>query len=214
MLGILFVLLIVFHEIKYLYISLEVSFILFQVINIQPTFSSLSSEVILAKAPPKRELKRQGRAVSEESNSTDTSEGSSHDGYFPLKVRGGLFRRLGGYQVSIDEIGNVNGVYFITESFIKYCFQPDLVCLVPWRNLSQPEAITAMALNSSYGIIALGFDFPITVLLHIILRDLIFGTFLLVMIGCGQLVLDFLILNFFIIKCSHQALCFQAHQQA
>lgn len=55
-----------------------------------------------AKAPsPKRELKRQGATISVESNSSDTSEGSTHDGYFPLKVRGGLVRRLAGYQVGI-----------------------------------------------------------------------------------------------------------------
>ncbi|KAL3997357.1 LLGL2 family protein [Acanthocheilonema viteae] len=108
------------------------------VINIPSAFSFLSSNMESTKASsPKRELRRQGTAISEESNSTDTSEGSTQDGYFPLKVRGGVVRRLAGYQ-------------------------PDLVCLVPWKNVSQPETITAMALNSAYGIIALGTSTSLT----------------------------------------------------
>ncbi|EFO24863.2 hypothetical protein LOAG_03620 [Loa loa] len=109
------------------------------VINIPAAFSFLPGSVELTKTSPKRELKRQGTAISVESNSTDTSEGSTHDGYFPLKVRGGVLRRLAGYQ-------------------------PDLVCMVPWRNVSQPEAITAMALNSAYGIIALGTSGSLTLI--------------------------------------------------
>ncbi|MCP9264101.1 STB5L [Dirofilaria immitis] len=85
------------------------------------------------------EITRQGTAISVESNSTDTSEGSTHDGYFPLKVRGGVLRKFAGYQ-------------------------PDLVCMIPWRNISQPETITAMALNSAYGIIALGTSMSLTLI--------------------------------------------------
>ncbi|VDM45970.1 unnamed protein product [Toxocara canis] len=33
---------------------------------------------------------------------------------------------------------------------------PELVCLIPWKNASQPEKITALALNSAYGILAIG----------------------------------------------------------
>ncbi|VDP22050.1 unnamed protein product [Onchocerca flexuosa] len=110
------------------------------VINIPSVFSVLSSNVELAKpSSPKRELKRQGTAISMESNSTDTSEGSTQDGYFPLKVKGGVLRRVAGYQ-------------------------PDLVCMVPWRNVSQPEKITSMALNSAYGIIALGTSASLTLI--------------------------------------------------
>uniref|UniRef100_A0A1I8EI81 LLGL domain-containing protein n=1 Tax=Wuchereria bancrofti TaxID=6293 RepID=A0A1I8EI81_WUCBA len=110
------------------------------VINIPSTFSFLSSNVESNKTSPKRELRRQGTAISVESNSTDTSEGSTNDGYFPLKVKGGVLRRLAGYQGHL----------------------PDLVCMVPWRNASQPEAITAVALNSAYGIIALGTSASLT----------------------------------------------------
>lgn len=80
----------------------RVIFLLFQVINVPSVFSSSSSNIESIEAsPPKRELKRQGAAISVESNSTDTSEGSTHDGYFPLKVRGGVIRKLAGYQVSM-----------------------------------------------------------------------------------------------------------------
>ncbi|VDM30802.1 unnamed protein product [Toxocara canis] len=46
-----------------------------------------------------RELRRQGKTVSQESHSTDTSEGSVADEFIPLKVRGGALRRPAGYQV-------------------------------------------------------------------------------------------------------------------
>ncbi|VDN52570.1 unnamed protein product, partial [Dracunculus medinensis] len=79
-----------------------------------------------------KELRRQGKAISQESSySTDTSEGSNYSDYFPLKVRGGALRRPAGYQ-------------------------PELVCLIPWRNSAQSEVITSLALNSVYGIIAIG----------------------------------------------------------
>uniref|UniRef100_F1KQ48 Syntaxin-binding protein 5-like protein n=1 Tax=Ascaris suum TaxID=6253 RepID=F1KQ48_ASCSU len=78
-----------------------------------------------------RELRRQGKAISQDSHSTDTSEGSSTDQFIPLKVRGGALRRPAGYQ-------------------------PELVCLIPWKSASQPEQISSMALNSAYGILAIG----------------------------------------------------------
>lgn len=48
-----------------------------------------------------RELRRQGKAISQDSHSTDTSEGSTTDQFIPLKVRGGALRRPAGYQVYI-----------------------------------------------------------------------------------------------------------------
>ncbi|VDK87992.1 unnamed protein product, partial [Litomosoides sigmodontis] len=41
---------------------------------------------------------------------------------------------------------------------------PDLACMVPWRNASQPETITALAFNSAYGIIALGTSASLTLI--------------------------------------------------
>lgn len=61
--------------------------------------ASSSYEEHTSRLSPKRELKRQGKTTSMDSNSTDTSEGSIQDGYFPLKVRGGALRRPAGYQV-------------------------------------------------------------------------------------------------------------------
>lgn len=34
--------------------------------------------------------------------------------------------------------------------------QPELVCQIPWVNNEKPEQLTAIALNSAYGIIAIG----------------------------------------------------------
>uniref|UniRef100_A0A0N5AYR2 V-SNARE coiled-coil homology domain-containing protein n=1 Tax=Syphacia muris TaxID=451379 RepID=A0A0N5AYR2_9BILA len=69
--------------------------------------------------------------TSRDSHSTTTSEGSSNGDYFPLKVRGGSMRRPAGYQ-------------------------PEMVCMIPWRSCSQPETVTALALNSAYGFVAFG----------------------------------------------------------
>ncbi|VDK51516.1 unnamed protein product [Anisakis simplex] len=78
------------------------------------------------------ELRRQAKAVSQESRSTDTSEGGSIcDEFVPFKVRGGALRRPAGYQ-------------------------PDLVCLIPWKSATQAEQVTALALNSAYGTLAIG----------------------------------------------------------
>jgi hypothetical protein len=79
-----------------------------------------------------RELKRQTEAVaSRDSHSTDTSVGSQAAEQLPLKVRGGALRRPAGYQ-------------------------PELVCQIPWIAGQTPEKITAIALNSAYGVIAIG----------------------------------------------------------
>ncbi|VDM96940.1 unnamed protein product [Thelazia callipaeda] len=107
------------------------------VINIPCAFNSLSSNEDCAKISTKKELKRQGKAISVDSNSTDTSEGSIEDGFFPMKVRGGVLRRPAGYQ-------------------------PDLVCMFPWINGSQADDITAIALNSAYGVIAIGTSMTLT----------------------------------------------------
>ncbi|KAI3413421.1 hypothetical protein GPALN_010914 [Globodera pallida] len=65
------------------------------------------------------------------SHSTDTSLGSHYAEMTPLKVRGGVLRRPAGYQ-------------------------PELVCQIPWINGSRPERVTALALNSAHGLVALG----------------------------------------------------------
>ncbi|KAI6182412.1 Syntaxin-binding protein 5 [Aphelenchoides bicaudatus] len=82
---------------------------------------------------PRVELRRQTDVgVSHDSqHSTDTSCGSQIAESIPVKVRGGHVRRPAGYQ-------------------------PELVCQIPWVNGETPEQLTAIALNSSYGIIAIG----------------------------------------------------------
>lgn len=72
------------------------------------------------------------------------------------------------YILGINSFKNYifESIPFNTEPLMKYYFQPDLVCMVPWRNASQPEEITAMALNSAYGIIALGLAY-FFLLLHV-----------------------------------------------
>ncbi|XP_015585069.1 syntaxin-binding protein 5 isoform X2 [Cephus cinctus] len=50
---------------------------------------------------------------------------------YPLKVKGGLQKRAAGFQAT-------------------------LICLTPWINGEQPENITALSLNSSYGLLAYG----------------------------------------------------------
>jgi syntaxin-binding protein 5 len=80
------------------------------------------------------ELRRQTENVGqsrESQNSTDTSVGSQLGESIPIKVRGGHLRRPAGYQ-------------------------PELVCQIPWPNNETPEQLTAIALNSTYGVIAIG----------------------------------------------------------
>uniref|UniRef100_A0A7E4VTC4 V-SNARE coiled-coil homology domain-containing protein n=1 Tax=Panagrellus redivivus TaxID=6233 RepID=A0A7E4VTC4_PANRE len=80
-----------------------------------------------------RELRRQlETSESRDSHSTATSTGSDNTEYVPVRVRGGACRRPAGYQ-------------------------PELVCQIPWiSNGTAPEKITAMALNSAYGVLAIG----------------------------------------------------------
>uniref|UniRef100_A0A914BVM7 V-SNARE coiled-coil homology domain-containing protein n=1 Tax=Acrobeloides nanus TaxID=290746 RepID=A0A914BVM7_9BILA len=79
------------------------------------------------------ELKRQVEAVlSNDSRSTITTECSEEvENLTPIKVRGGALRRPAGYQ-------------------------PELLCQIPWGEGHVPEKITAMALNSAYGVVAIG----------------------------------------------------------
>ncbi|KAI1721622.1 LLGL2 domain-containing protein [Ditylenchus destructor] len=78
-------------------------------------------------------LRRQAdtSSSSRDSHSTDTSSGSQVAEQLPIKVRGGALRRPAGYQ-------------------------PELVCQIPWIGGLTPEKVTAMALNSAYGIVAIG----------------------------------------------------------
>uniref|UniRef100_A0A915DFG0 Lethal giant larvae homologue 2 domain-containing protein n=1 Tax=Ditylenchus dipsaci TaxID=166011 RepID=A0A915DFG0_9BILA len=84
-------------------------------------------------SPSPRELRRQHDTVtsSRDSHSTDTSFGSQAADQMPLKVRGGALRRPAGYQ-------------------------PELVCQIPWIGGHTPERITAISLNSAYGVLAIG----------------------------------------------------------
>lgn len=91
------------------------------------------------------ELKRQIEAVmSNDSHSTIATECSEEaENLTPIKVRGGALRRPAGYQV-------------ILPSIHPNSFQPELVCLIPWADGQVPEKITAMALSSAYGVLAIG----------------------------------------------------------
>ncbi|KAK6055348.1 hypothetical protein COOONC_07145, partial [Cooperia oncophora] len=64
-------------------------------------------------------------------NSPDTSDASGDECIFPFKVRGAPVKRSAGYQ-------------------------PELACLVPWASASQADTVTTTALNSAFGVIALG----------------------------------------------------------
>uniref|UniRef100_A0AC34QRG6 V-SNARE coiled-coil homology domain-containing protein n=1 Tax=Panagrolaimus sp. JU765 TaxID=591449 RepID=A0AC34QRG6_9BILA len=79
-----------------------------------------------------KELRRQlETSESKESVSTATSSGGEATEQTPIKVRGGSMRRPAGYQ-------------------------PELVCMIPWTDGQTPEKITAMTLNSAYGVLAIG----------------------------------------------------------
>ncbi|KAI6233001.1 WD domain, G-beta repeat protein [Aphelenchoides fujianensis] len=85
------------------------------------------------KPSARLELHRQRENVTssyDSQHSTDTSVGSVGDS-IPIKVRGGAVRRPAGYQ-------------------------PELVCQVAWINGAVAEKITAIALNSMFGVIAIG----------------------------------------------------------
>lgn len=72
------------------------------------------------------ELKSQ-RSVS--SLGSDSSLNSNDDrlNYLPVKIKGGPQKRPAGYQA-------------------------ELVCLTIWQSVQSPEAVTALALNSAYGL--------------------------------------------------------------
>ncbi|KAI6203414.1 hypothetical protein M3Y94_00553500 [Aphelenchoides besseyi] len=86
------------------------------------------------KSSTRLELHRQRENVNsshDSQHSTDTSVGSQIGENIPIKVRGGAVRRPAGYQ-------------------------PELVCQIPWINGAVAEKITAIAMNSTYGVIAIG----------------------------------------------------------
>ncbi|VDK46592.1 unnamed protein product [Cylicostephanus goldi] len=77
-------------------------------------------------------MRRQRKVLSREStHSPDTSDASGDEQILPFKVRGAPVKRPAGYQ-------------------------PELACLVPWPSTSQADSVTATALNSAFGVIALG----------------------------------------------------------
>ena len=74
----------------------------FQVVNVPrlgPSGPVLDDEACCS-AGSNRELRHSCMSASVDSQSTATSEGSTAEDYFPLKVRGGTVRRPAGYQVS------------------------------------------------------------------------------------------------------------------
>lgn len=73
--------------------------------------------------PPRPNL---GATAKSDSQEGDTKRGSLESN-FPLKVRGGLQKKPPG-------------------------FQAQLACLTPSANGSQPSVITALSINSSYGL--------------------------------------------------------------
>ncbi|VDO47170.1 unnamed protein product [Haemonchus placei] len=99
----------------------------------QPSASSCNvSDERSPPVPPPREIRRQKKIVSRDStNSPDTSDASGDECVFPFKVRGAPVKRAAGYQ-------------------------PELACLVPWPSPSQADSVTTTALNSAFGVIALG----------------------------------------------------------
>ncbi|KAK0426103.1 hypothetical protein QR680_009535 [Steinernema hermaphroditum] len=98
------------------------------------TIASLSAEdeeQSTSRDGSSRDAERHHRLKSQDSRSSETSEGSQSGFILPLKVRGGSVRRPAGYQ-------------------------PELVCLIPWISTSSSETIHSMAFCSAYGILAIG----------------------------------------------------------
>ncbi|GMT30837.1 hypothetical protein PFISCL1PPCAC_22134, partial [Pristionchus fissidentatus] len=79
-----------------------------------------------------REMRRQAKLLSESSRrqSSETSD-EGDERIVPFKIRGGAVKRPPGYQ-------------------------PELSCLVPWRSSSAVDPVTATALNSAFGVMAIG----------------------------------------------------------
>ncbi|WKX90246.1 hypothetical protein Q1695_009244 [Nippostrongylus brasiliensis] len=81
---------------------------------------------------PPKEIRRQRKVISRDStHSPDTSDASGDECIVPFKVRGAPVKRSAGYQ-------------------------PELACMVPWPSTSQSDSVTTCALNSAFGVIALG----------------------------------------------------------
>ncbi|VDM52213.1 unnamed protein product [Angiostrongylus costaricensis] len=95
------------------------------------SLTSASDERVEAPQPGK-EIRRQHKVVSQDStHSPDTSVDSDDESIVPFKVRGAAVRRFAGYQ-------------------------PELACLIPWPSISQADSVASAALNSAFGVIALG----------------------------------------------------------
>ncbi|CAD6184898.1 unnamed protein product [Caenorhabditis auriculariae] len=78
-----------------------------------------------------KEIRRQRKVMSRDStNSFDTSD-SGDERIVPFKVRGAPVKRPPG-------------------------FQPELACFIPWPSHAKVDNLTSIALNSAYGVIALG----------------------------------------------------------
>ncbi|CAB3408057.1 unnamed protein product [Caenorhabditis bovis] len=85
----------------------------------------------LANGPGGKEMRRQRKIVSREStNSLDTSD-SGEERIVPFKVRGAPVKRPPG-------------------------LQPELACFVPWPTINKVDHVTSIALNSLYGVLAIG----------------------------------------------------------
>ncbi|PAV82434.1 hypothetical protein WR25_27257 [Diploscapter pachys] len=109
------------------------------VVNI-PLLGSASTSYAPAQTPDDRssntkeekQVKRQRKVMSRDStHSPDTSDASGDERILPFKVRGAPVKRPPGYQ-------------------------PELACLIPWHSHHASDTLISMALNSAYGVIALG----------------------------------------------------------
>ncbi|GMR53913.1 hypothetical protein PMAYCL1PPCAC_24108, partial [Pristionchus mayeri] len=97
-----------------------------------PATASTSSGIGSSIEEKPREMRRQHKLMSESSRrqSSETSD-EGDERIVPFKIRGGAVKRPPGYQ-------------------------PELSCLVPWRSSSSADSITATALNSAFGVMAIG----------------------------------------------------------
>ncbi|KJH53507.1 hypothetical protein DICVIV_00250 [Dictyocaulus viviparus] len=82
-------------------------------------------------SPIPKAIRRQKVVSRESTRSPDTSDASGDERIVPFKVRGSAIRRSAGYQ-------------------------PELACLVPWPSPFQADSVTSIALNSAFGVIAIG----------------------------------------------------------
>ncbi|KAJ1347418.1 hypothetical protein KIN20_002470 [Parelaphostrongylus tenuis] len=79
-----------------------------------------------------KEIRRQPKLASQDSTrSPATSDDSDDERITPFKVRGAAVKRKAGYQ-------------------------PELACLIPWPSSSHGDSVTSTAINSAFGLIALG----------------------------------------------------------